>query len=138
LQKDRASVITSPNGMGCVGRRPAHARVHRAQRRLSANQAGRYADLVILGTVRRPLVVQLVPGLFVELPQDQACVDIDPQELGRNYPPTLGIIADAKCSPRSCWLVSQRAADLDAQFRRVAHRPGGARVGEVRVRTSPT
>jgi thiamine pyrophosphate-dependent acetolactate synthase large subunit-like protein len=47
-QKLRIPVISSPNGMGAFdmsGR--SVARLHRQERRLSANEAGRHADLVI-------------------------------------------------------------------------------------------
>jgi acetolactate synthase-1/2/3 large subunit len=93
-------VITSPNGMGCVpaddpltlgfiGRNGAYP----------ANQAGRHADLVItIGTRfddRSSSSWQ--PGYSWNFPKTKLVhVDLDPQELGRNYPPTLGIIADAK------------------------------------------
>jgi acetolactate synthase I/II/III large subunit len=93
-------VITSPNAMGCVpaddpltlgfiGRNGAYP----------ANQAGRHADLVItIGTRfddRSSSTWQ--PGYSWNFPGTKLLhVDIDPQELGRNYPPTLGIIADAK------------------------------------------
>jgi acetolactate synthase-1/2/3 large subunit len=93
-------VITSPNGMGCVpaddaltlgfiGRNGAYP----------ANQAGRHADLVVcIGTRFDDRSSSTWhPGYSWNFP---ACkllhVDIDPAELGRNYPPTLGIIADAK------------------------------------------
>lgn len=93
-------VITSPNGMGCVpaddpltlgfiGRNGAYP----------ANQAGRHADLVItIGTRfddRSSSSWQ--PGYSWNFPKTKLIhVDIDPQELGRNYPPTLGIVADCK------------------------------------------
>ena len=93
-------VITSPNGMGCVpaddpltlgfiGRNGAYP----------ANQAGRHADLVItLGTrFDDRSSSSWYPGYSWNFPKTKLLhVDIDPQELGRNYPPTLGIIADAK------------------------------------------
>lgn len=93
-------VITSPNGMGCVpaddpltlgfiGRNGAYP----------ANQAGRHADLVItLGTrFDDRSSSSWYPGYSWNFPKTKLVhVDIDPQELGRNYPPTLGIIADAK------------------------------------------
>jgi acetolactate synthase-1/2/3 large subunit len=93
-------VITSPNGMGCVpaddpltlgfiGRNGAYP----------ANQAGRHADLVItLGTrFDDRSSSSWTPGYSWNFPKTRLIhVDIDPQELGRNYPPTLGIIADAK------------------------------------------
>ena len=93
-------VITSPNGMGCVpaddaltlgfiGRNGAYP----------ANQAGRHADLVLcIGTRfddRSSSSWQ--PGYSWNFPTTRLLqVDVDPQELGRNYPPTLGLIADAK------------------------------------------
>jgi acetolactate synthase-1/2/3 large subunit len=93
-------VITSPNGMGCVpaedpltlgfiGRNGAYP----------ANQAGRHADLVItIGTrFDDRSSSSWTPGYSWNFPKSKLLhVDIDPQELGRNYPPTLGIIADAK------------------------------------------
>lgn len=93
-------VITSPNGMGCVpaddpltlgfiGRNGAYP----------ANQAGRHADLVVtIGTRFDDRSSSTWhPGYSWNFPSTKLLhVDIDPQELGRNYPPTLGIIADAK------------------------------------------
>ena len=93
-------VITSPNGMGCIpaddpltlgfiGRNGAYP----------ANQAGRHADLVItIGTrFDDRSSSSWYPGYSWNFPKSKLVhVDIDPQELGRNYPPTLGIIADAK------------------------------------------
>jgi acetolactate synthase-1/2/3 large subunit len=93
-------VITSPNGMGCVpaddpltlgfiGRNGAYP----------ANQAGRHADLVIcIGTrFDDRSSSSWHPGYSWNFPATKLLqVDIDPTELGRNYPPTLGIIADAK------------------------------------------
>jgi acetolactate synthase-1/2/3 large subunit len=93
-------VITSPNGMGAVpsedpltlgfiGRNGAYP----------ANQAGRHADLVVtIGTrFDDRSSSSWYPGYSWNFPKTKLVhVDIDPQELGRNYPPTLGIIADAK------------------------------------------
>lgn len=93
-------VITSPNGMGCVpaddpltlgfiGRNGAYP----------ANQAGRHADLVLcIGTRFDDRSSSTWhPGYSWNFPPARLLqVDIDPQELGRNYPPTLGIIADAR------------------------------------------
>jgi acetolactate synthase-1/2/3 large subunit len=93
-------VITSPNGMGCVpaddplalgfiGRNGAYP----------ANQAGRHADLVLtIGTrFDDRSASSWQPGYSWNMHKARLIhVDIDPQELGRNYPPTLGIIADAK------------------------------------------
>ncbi|WP_316173913.1 thiamine pyrophosphate-binding protein [Bradyrhizobium sp. SZCCHNRI1073] len=93
-------VITSPNGMGCVpaddpltlgfiGRNGAYP----------ANQAGRHADLVLcIGTrFDDRSSSSWHQGYSWNFPSTKLLqVDIDPAELGRNYPPTLGIIADAK------------------------------------------
>jgi acetolactate synthase-1/2/3 large subunit len=93
-------VITSPNGMGCVpaddpltlgfiGRNGAYP----------ANQAGRHADLVLcIGTrFDDRSSSSWHPGYSWNFPSTRLLhVDIDPLELGRNYPPTLGVIADAK------------------------------------------
>jgi len=93
-------VITSPNGMGCVpaddpltlgfiGRNGAYP----------ANQAGRHADLVLtIGTrFDDRSSSSWHPGYSWNFPKTKLVhVDLDPQELGRNYPPTLGLIADAK------------------------------------------
>ena len=97
-------VITSPNGMGCVpaddgltlgfiGRNGAYP----------ANQAGRHADLVLCVGTRFDdrSSSSWHPGYSWNFP---ACkliqVDIDPAELGRNYPPTLALTADAQVFAR--------------------------------------
>ncbi|MBK9607827.1 MAG: thiamine pyrophosphate-binding protein [Betaproteobacteria bacterium] len=99
-QKLGIPVITSPNGMGCVpaddvltlgfiGRNGAYP----------ANQAGRHADLVITVGTRFDdrSSSSWHPGYSWNFPKTKLVhVDIDPQELGRNYPPALGIIADCK------------------------------------------
>jgi acetolactate synthase-1/2/3 large subunit len=100
VQRFGIPVITSPNGMGCVpaddpltlgfiGRNGAYP----------ANQAGRHADLVVtIGTRFDDRSSSTWhPGYSWNFPTTKLVhVDIDPQELGRNYPPTLGVIADAK------------------------------------------
>ncbi len=93
-------VISSPNGMGClpmdhplalgfIGRNGA----------FPANQAGRRADLVIAVGARFDdrSSSSWLPGYSWNFPSTALVhVDIDPAELGRNYPVTLGIVADAK------------------------------------------
>ncbi len=101
LSKDYGiPVITSPNGMGCVpssddltlgfiGRNGAYP----------ANQAGRHADLVICVGTRFDdrSSSSWYPGYSWNFPTTKLIqVDIDPAELGRNYLPTIGLIADAK------------------------------------------
>ncbi|ODV11343.1 MAG: acetolactate synthase [Rubrivivax sp. SCN 70-15] len=93
-------VITSPNGMGCIaGDDPLALGFIGRNGAYPANQAGRFADLVItLGTrFDDRSSSSWRPGYSWNFPKSQLLhVDIDPQELGRNYPPTLGLIADVK------------------------------------------
>lgn len=111
-------VITSPNGMGCVpandpltlgfiGRNGAYP----------ANQAGRHADLVMcIGTrFDDRSSSSWHPGYSWNFPGTKLLhVDIDPQELGRNYPPTLGVIADAKVFAGQLLAGLSRHADIEA------------------------
>jgi acetolactate synthase I/II/III large subunit len=96
----RIPVISSPNGMGCldmedplslgfIGRNGAYP----------ANQAGRHADLVIAIGARFDdrSASSWLPGYSWNFPAAKLLqVDVDPAEIGRNYPPTLGILADAR------------------------------------------
>ena len=93
-------VITSPNGMGCV---PAEAMLTLGfigrNGAYPANQAGRHADLVItLGTrFDDRSSSSWHAGYSWNFPDCKLIhVDIDPQELGRNYAPDLSIVADVK------------------------------------------
>jgi acetolactate synthase-1/2/3 large subunit len=93
-------VISSPNGFGCIdmtdrlslgfiGRNGA----------FPANQAGRHADVVIALGARFDdrSASSWLPGYSWNFPQSKLIhVDVDPEELGRNYPPDLAIIADAR------------------------------------------
>jgi acetolactate synthase I/II/III large subunit len=93
-------VISSPNGMGCfdmtdplslgfIGRNGA----------FPANEAGRRADLVIAIGARFDdrSASSWMPGYSWNFPTTKLIhVDLDPAELGRNYPPDLGILADAR------------------------------------------
>ena len=93
-------VISSPNGMGCldmddplslgfIGRNGAYP----------ANQAGRHADLVIAVGARFDdrSASSWLPGYSWNFPTTKLIqVDVDPSELGRNYPPDLGLMADAR------------------------------------------
>lgn len=93
-------VITSPNGMGCIrGDHPLALGFIGRNGAYPANQAGRHADLVItLGTrFDDRSSSSWHPGYSWNFPAARLLhVDIDPQELGRNYPPTLGLIADVQ------------------------------------------
>jgi len=93
-------VISSPNGMGAfdmtdplslgfIGRNGA----------FPANEAGRRADLVVAIGARFDdrSASSWMPGYSWNFPTTRLIhVDVDPSELGRNYPPDLGILADAR------------------------------------------
>jgi acetolactate synthase-1/2/3 large subunit len=97
-------VITSPNGMGCIrGDHPLALGFIGRNGAYPANEAGRRADLVItLGTrFDDRSASSWHPGYSWNFPATKLVhVDIDPQELGRNYPPTLGIIGDIQVVTR--------------------------------------
>jgi acetolactate synthase-1/2/3 large subunit len=93
-------VISSPNGMGTldmndplslgfIGRNGAYP----------ANEAGRRADVVIAIGARFDdrSASSWLPGYSWNFPTSKLIhVDLDPAELGRNYPPDIGILADAR------------------------------------------
>lgn len=93
-------VITSPLGKGAIdehhslslgptGRNGPYA----------ANEAGRSCDVLLaLGTRFDDRATSAwIPGVTYEIPPTKLIhVDIDSQEIGRNYPPALGVLADAK------------------------------------------
>ncbi|WP_375459445.1 thiamine pyrophosphate-binding protein [uncultured Enterovirga sp.] len=93
-------VITSPNGMGCVpADDPLTLGFIGRNGTFPANQAGRHADLVLcIGTrFDDRSSSSWHAGYSWNFPSTKLVqVDLDPAELGRNYPPTIGIIADAK------------------------------------------
>ncbi|MDT5120397.1 MAG: acetolactate synthase large subunit [Mycobacterium sp.] len=63
----------------------------------AANQAARNSDVLLaLGTrFDDRTTSSWIPGVTFSIPPTKLIhVDIDPQEIGRNYPPTLGIMAD--------------------------------------------
>jgi acetolactate synthase-1/2/3 large subunit len=97
-------VITSPNGMGVIsGDHPLALGFIGRNGAYPANEAGRRADLVItLGTrFDDRSSSSWHDGYSWNFPKTRLVhVDIDPQELGRNYAPDLGIIADVKVFTR--------------------------------------
>jgi acetolactate synthase-1/2/3 large subunit len=107
-------VISSPNGMGCldmtdslslgfIGRNGAYP----------ANEAGRRADLVIAIGARFDdrSASSWLPGYSWNFPHTKLIhIDIDAGELGRNYPPDVGIVADARTVLRQLLAELQRQA----------------------------
>ena len=103
-EKLQIPVITSPNGMGVIpGDHPLALGFIGRNGAYPANEAGRRADLVItLGTrFDDRSSSSWHAGYSWNFPKTRLIhVDIDPQELGRNYVPDLGIIADVKVFTR--------------------------------------
>lgn len=78
----------TPLGLGATGRNGTYA----------ANQAARSADVILaLGTRFDDRATSAwLPGMTYSFPPTKLIhVDIDPQEIGRNFPPTVGIVGDA-------------------------------------------
>jgi acetolactate synthase I/II/III large subunit len=128
-------VISSPNGMGCIdmadslslgfiGRNGA----------FPANEAGRRADLVIAIGARFDdrSASSWLPGYSWNFPTTKLIhVDIDPVELGRNYPPDLSLLADARTFLRQLLTeLGQRGAD---HAMRSATKPWLAEIAEWRA-----
>ena len=81
--------MTDPLSLGFIGRNGA----------FPANEAGRHADVVIAIGARFDdrSASSWMPGYSWNFPHAKLIhVDVDPDELGRNYPPDLGILADAR------------------------------------------
>ncbi len=112
-------VIASPNGFGCldmtdplslgfIGRNGAYP----------ANEAGRRADLVIAVGARFDdrSASSWLSGYSWNFPHTKLIhVDVDPDEIGRNYPPDLGILADARAFLRQLLAeLERRPARRDA------------------------
>ena len=118
----RIPVISSPNGMGCldmtdklslgfIGRNGAYP----------ANEAGRRADVVIAIGARFDdrSASSWLPGYSWNFPHAKLIhIDVDPDELGRNYPPDLPILADARTVLRQLLAeFERRAAKRDGALR---------------------
>jgi acetolactate synthase-1/2/3 large subunit len=93
-------VISSPNGMGCIDMaEPLSLGFIGRNGAYPANEAGRRADLVVAIGARFDdrSASSWLPGYSWNFPVSKLVhVDIDPAELGRNYPPDLAIAADAR------------------------------------------
>lgn len=93
-------VISSPNGMGCIDMRDKLSLGFIGRNgAYPANQAGRYADLVLAIGARFDdrSASSWLPGYSWNFPATKLVhVDVDHAELGRNYVPDLAILADAR------------------------------------------
>ena len=104
-------VISSPNGMGCIDMTdPLSLGFIGRNGAFPANEAGRRADLVLAIGARFDdrSASSWLPGYSWNFPTTKLIhVDIDAAELGRNYPPDLSIVADART------LLRQLLAELE-------------------------
>jgi len=93
-------VISSPNGMGCLDMTdPLSLGFIGRNGAFPANEAGRRADVVIAIGARFDdrSASSWLPGFSWNFPHTKLIhVDVDADELGRNYPPDIGILADAR------------------------------------------
>ena len=109
-------VISSPNGFGCIDMTdPLSVGFIGRNGAYPANQAGRHADLVIAIGARFDdrSASSWLPGYSWNFPHSKLIhVDVDPEEVGRNYPPDLGIVADART------VLRQLLAELDRRVPR--------------------
>ncbi|SNR54439.1 thiamine pyrophosphate-binding protein [Puniceibacterium sediminis] len=113
-------VISSPNGMGCmdmtdplslgfIGRNGAY----------QANQAGRHSDLVLAIGARFDdrSASSWKPGYSWNFPQTKLVhVDLDHSELGRNYPPDLAVLADARAFLRQMLAAVESKGALQPRY----------------------
>src|SRR5262249_8960372 len=104
-------VISSPNGFGCIDMTdPLSVGFIGRNGAYPANQAGRHADVVIAIGARFDdrSASSWLPGYSWTFPHAKLIpIDVDPEEVGRNYPPNLGIVADART------VLRQLLAELD-------------------------
>ena len=121
-QKHRIPVISSPNGMGCLDMRdPMSLGFIGRNGAYPANQAGRHNDLVIAVGARFDdrSSSSWMPGYSWNFPTSKLVhVDLDHAEIGRNYAPDLGILADARTFLRQLLAeLATRRLDGTTQFR---------------------
>lgn len=94
----RIPVVTTPLGKGVLDERDDLCLGPTGRNgTFAANKAARSADVILaLGTrFDDRATSSWIPGVTFSIPPTRLIhVDIDPQEIGRNYPPTLAVIAD--------------------------------------------
>jgi acetolactate synthase-1/2/3 large subunit len=123
-------VLSSPNGMGCLDMTdPLSLGFIGRNGTYPANQAGRHADLVLAVGARFDdrSSSSWLPGYSWNFPATKLIhVDVDHAELGRNYAPDLGILADARTFLR------QLLAELE---RRNARKDGRLKAWHADIKT---
>src|ERR1700674_3214058 len=113
-------VISSPNGFGCIDMTDELSLGSIGRNGASpANQAGRHADVVIAVGARFDdrSASSWLPGYSWNFPHCKLIhVDVDHDEIGRNYPPDLGILVDARTFLRQLLAeLERRPAKRDAR-----------------------
>lgn len=95
-------VVTSPNGKGAINERDALAFGSIGRNgAYAANDASRNADVILaLGfSFDDRATSAWLDGYTLSIPPSRLIqIDIDPAEIGRNYPAEFGILGDAKAS----------------------------------------
>jgi acetolactate synthase-1/2/3 large subunit len=123
-RKHRIPVISSPNGMGCLDMRdPLSLGFIGRNGAYPANQAGRHADLVIAIGARFDdrSASSWMPGYSWNFPAAKLVhVDVDHAEIGRNYAPDVGILADARTFLRQMLQERIEVQGLDAWHAEIA------------------
>src|SRR5579872_7388251 len=118
-------VISSPNGMGTLDMTdPLSLGFNGRNGAYPANEAGRRADLVIAIGARFDdrSASSWLPGYSWNFPQTKLIhADVDPAELGRNYPPDIGILADARTFLRQLLAEIERCGTKHAGILKAWH-----------------
>ena len=122
-EKLHIPVAASASGLGAIPvEHPLSLGLVQRGGTYQANHACRQADVLLALGVRFDdrTSSSWIPGYSFTIPPTQLIhVDIDPEEIGRNYPVTLGLMADVRT------FVRQLLAELDA--REIASEPAGPR-----------
>jgi acetolactate synthase-1/2/3 large subunit len=107
-------VAFAPNGKGVLdARHPLALGGLGRNGTLPGNEAAKQADVLLAIGVRFDdrITSGWVPGATFNIPPTRLIhVDIDPDEVGRNYPVTLGIVADARTVIRQLLAATTSAA----------------------------
>jgi len=122
-EKLHIPVAASASGLGAIPvEHPLSLGLVQRGGTYQANHACRQADVLLALGVRFDdrTSSSWIPGYSFTIPPTQLIhVDIDPEEIGRNYPVTLGLMADVRA------FVRQLLAELAA--RKIASEPAGPR-----------
>ena len=114
-------VITTPLGKGAIDERHELCLGPTGRNgTLAANRAARNSDVLLAVGTRFDdrSTSGWIPGVTYQIPPTRLIhVDIDPQEIGRNYPPELGITADATVFLRQLLEVVNERDTTDAHDR---------------------